>query len=807
MSNQIINSIEKEMLDRIEGTLGKYNPTTANGISNITKEGIEFALTGILEFLDEADRQIFLTNEFWNYMERLPDVGDADPEQLNKLLEVTRSINTEASIGLNDFNEAKKIIGNIFSYGKPLISIISEAAVFYSNESLTEEQKNAAKVRIMGDILKISGNLFDDFIPGTLGTLLSFQMDLGSKLLNKGSEILTNYGKRLTDLEIELRILSGKINDNKDKVDFTMPEFVNMGEDKELLTEYLRTLNDSDVKSILILVMGEDGYNRHYDDIKNQIESIEIESEKYERLYNAMEEAYSTNGWDKFWNYNGEGKFDPSDFGNALNIERDKASNERVKEYLDGLWGDDPNELVSPLIIDLDGDGIVTRHKDEGVYFDLDNNGSAERTGWKNGGDAYLALDLNGNGIIDNGGELFGDYTLLGNGTRAKDGFAALRQYDLNKDGVIDENDEIWSSLRLWIDGNENGLSEEGELKTLSEMGIAAIKLTTTTVNTYDENGAYLTDIATVIFADGRETVIGDYWFDSYKYDTKFYSDVEISEEISALPDIRAFGNMKSLHLAMAMDETGELKGLVEAFAEETDYKARVALTKQILYFMTGADNVASNSRGGYINAKDLFVLETMLGRKFLQNGSSPNPGPNASEALKEIYNDIFNMYYNELMSQTHISDYVDLLFFTEDDKGNRTLDRTVLDLVLKYQLQNGDIEAYQLADISRYVAYIDSSGIKGYTDFLIDYARISTDYGQIIAAAAGGLLADGVNPLNGTSGNDILIGSNNNDTMKGGAGSDTLIGGKGNDYLDGGAGNDTYIVITLILIFELNFL
>ena len=120
-----------------------------------------------------------------------------------------------------------------------------------------------------------------------------------------------------------------------------------------------------------------------------------------------------------------------------------------------------------PLIFDLDGDGYNVDKKELGANFDLDKNGFAEKINWTKK-DGFLCLDLNGNGAIDDGGELFGDQTLLADGTRAKNGFEALAQYDSNGDGVINAGDEIFDSLRIWVDADGNGVSGEGEMKTLA---------------------------------------------------------------------------------------------------------------------------------------------------------------------------------------------------------------------------------------------------------------------------------------------------------------------------------------------------
>lgn len=152
----------------------------------------------------------------------------------------------------------------------------------------------------------------------------------------------------------------------------------------------------------------------------------------------------------------------------------------------------------SPILVDVAGDGLALTDAQNGVVFDLLNNGDPRLFAWTTPGadDAWLVLDRNGNDTIENGSELFGNFTpqpTPPNG-QERNGFLALAEYDKtinggNADRVITTGDSIFSSLRLWQDVNHNGRSEPSELKTLTSLGLSSIQLEYKLSRKVDEYG------------------------------------------------------------------------------------------------------------------------------------------------------------------------------------------------------------------------------------------------------------------------------------------------------------------------------
>ena len=162
-----------------------------------------------------------------------------------------------------------------------------------------------------------------------------------------------------------------------------------------------------------------------------------------------------------------------------------------------GWWNNVNCECYTdtPIVVDTLGNGFNLTNASNGVNFDINPGGAIERIAWTNttSDDAWLVLDRNSNGAIDNGAELFGNRTPQPESTEPS-GFLALAEFDRtdnggNNDGKLTNSDGVFSSLRLWRDTNHNGISEPSELYSLSATGLASIDLDYKESRRMDEHG------------------------------------------------------------------------------------------------------------------------------------------------------------------------------------------------------------------------------------------------------------------------------------------------------------------------------
>lgn len=438
-----------------------------------------------------------------------------------------------------------------------------------------------------------------------------------------------------------------------------------------------------------------------------------------------------------------------------------------------------------PLIIDLGETGIELRSLEHGVNFDLDNNGFAEKTAWIGTEDGFLALDRNGNGSIDNGGELFGDQVILKGGSKSESGFEALAELDDNGDGIIDNKDSAFANLRVWIDANHNGKSDSNELKTLNETGIISISLEHSEVSIVDEEtGARIAESASVtINKNGAVSTvdISEFWFPVNSSDT-------------TQDGVVTAGNVPNIIQAVNDDESGELLELFYEFSESTDIVMKRYYLKKILYKITDSKNIAINSRGGNIDARDLHVIEQFMGRDFEGVGGS-NPNSNAASILKDIYTNIENQYYNILNMYCGLGGYLNATYEYEDENGNKNLNLDFLYYIFDEKAAEGENIDYLVYDLGVYLKSYDKiNGTSCFTEYSNHY---SENYAYIVESTKSGntyLGTESNDSYNGTSKNDFIFGESGNDNLHGGNGNDAISGGSGNDTLYGDSGNDILI-------------
>lgn len=159
----------------------------------------------------------------------------------------------------------------------------------------------------------------------------------------------------------------------------------------------------------------------------------------------------------------------------------------------------------SPIAIDLNGDGIQTTNLTQSdVNFDLDGDGFAQNTGWLSSDDGFIAVDLNGDGKINNGTELFGS-------NQVGDGFAKLALFDSDANGVVNANDNNFVDLLVWRDANGNGVTDDGELGSLSDYGVTSLSIQYTSWNQYNQGNLIIEHSEAMI--EGNQVQLSDVYF------------------------------------------------------------------------------------------------------------------------------------------------------------------------------------------------------------------------------------------------------------------------------------------------------
>lgn len=473
----------------------------------------------------------------------------------------------------------------------------------------------------------------------------------------------------------------------------------------------------------------------------------------------------------------------------------------------------------SPLVLDVDGVSGVQLSALGGigtVYWDIDNDGVSEATGWVAGGDGLLCIDKNADGKITNN-ELFG------NTSTASNGFIALGAYDTDGSGTITAADANFNDLRVWIDLNHDGDTQPNELKTLASLNITSINLAYSDVN-LTNNGNAIKQQSTFIQGGVSKTIV-DAWFSYSDTNTTSKTPFTLDPSVLTLPDIRGYGNILNLSVAASINNTGTSnllsqltavsgKTFAQIFDGTTSY---VDTVRTLMFKWAGVDAVVSTSRGLYIDARELAFIEKLTGQPFLQRGLYSNPGVWAAEEVKDAFNTALNSisarlaaqgaakslftgaFHYDLTTDTFIgvtgvnSATLSSLSTSAASASNkvlfwqdviRVIDNTVgvasLPAASQTALENainGSSASLHLSDIVASLDYHSATGV----------TLSGTSFAETLTGGVGN------DTISGGYGNDVLNGGVGNDKIYGEGDNDTINGQTGADYLFGGFGNDIY--------------
>ncbi|MCG9602970.1 hypothetical protein L1D16_19635 [Vibrio sp. Isolate31] len=485
-------------------------------------------------------------------------------------------------------------------------------------------------------------------------------------------------------------------------------------------------------------------------------------------------------------------------------------------DSLQGLfgWQPTPPPRRDPLILDLDGNGVSLT---ESTYFDHNANGIANRTEWVSSSDGLLVLDRDGNGTIDSGRELFGDNTLVVNGNTASDGYAALEVYDLNSDNVIDTGDEVFDQLKVWVDENSDGVSQEYELKTLSSLGIKSIDLN------HENLHSQYSDV------QGESHSTQSVILDTSNFDRRFVESLEVPDSFNGLPNMRGTGTVRDLHEAMTL--SSQLKDKVEKLSTSSTREEQLDLTGEILFSWAKTSQYYDEHipvfSGPAIDK--VYAIEAFYGEKVPWSVSFGTNGASMAlptEFINSAYDSLIKMIYSELASQTRLKDYYDAITITSDESGlilslegaltqfsERTLNPALIADAMDfmsamsstsnieltgfytfisnalYGASGSDIEQLQSALEFNGIAISEVEGIKKVT---FDDGSITFTEGTSTTEIIGSIRSD---QISGTDLDDVIHAGSGNDTVLSGDGNDELHGQDGNDILRGGEGNDILTV------------
>ena len=507
-----------------------------------------------------------------------------------------------------------------------------------------------------------------------------------------------------------------------------------------------------------------------------------------------------------------------------------------------------------PLALDLNGNGIEPLAADghAGAMFDHERNGIRTGTGWVHSNDGILVYDRNGDGKINNGGELFGDNTLLKDGSTAAHGFAALAELDENSDGKVDAADSAFKKLGVWRDLNHNGISEEGEISSLEDVRVQSLNLAYKNADQNLGNGNTLAEVGSYTDADGNEHIMGDLQLSADRFHSRFSDSIELTDAQRREVNLGGSGRVRNLREAAA--QSSELADALQQYKNAETKEEQLALRDKLLQAWANTDK----SRDSIIKISADFAIHTQQDRRrgigltpsqirHMQSimsrniweliGESDPDGKRQAELYRRIgvldsftgtrssrlyyfneaqakhiidtvngtYDKLADSLYDGLLFQTRLKPYLNAIRFGMDDAGKLQLDYSGVAALFDEVHAKNPGKAF--TDLGELLAKGNADGkntdMAPLAEKFVQYAQEASNNGtfeaysnslgkESLAVLGHSLGTDNDDTLRGNHGANYLVGNKGNDVLEGYGGDDTLNGGAGNDALFGGAGHDT---------------
>ncbi|MBR1190231.1 calcium-binding protein [Bradyrhizobium sp. AUGA SZCCT0160] len=462
--------------------------------------------------------------------------------------------------------------------------------------------------------------------------------------------------------------------------------------------------------------------------------------------------------------------------------------------------------VKDPLVIDLDGDGIeLSSLSNSTVHFDYAGDGYAEQTGWVSANDGMLAIDDNGNGLIDSGLELFGSST--------QDGFAVLEKLDSNGDGSINAQDADFSKLKVWQDANQNGVTDAGELKTLSELGIVSFSLDRNFVGSVDQ-GNVVGYEAVFARADGTTGATQTIYFQTDPRQSLSDNTPEFTPAngVELLPELSGSGLIDSISYKATIDADfrAAWTALTDNAGEMSVSELRASFQALLLRW-ANVDTVDVASRGQFVNAQHLAFLEKFLGDTYreIQRGEELRTYPSTAQlglSVETAFQQIVGALELGFLAQvghsvvargqdldvaiTNPYYFYSLLDLAAHEQGDEVPDTPanigdVVDILIATSLvQPGkemDFLVKALTGLDGIVSTVFGGDRAAYATVVTPHLNVIPD--EIALEIATHIIAGTANV--GTTISEGIIGTSN---------ADVVIAGGGGDVVNGGSGSDIYV-------------